>query len=57
MKMIRLKETSQINGDYPNIIRCEASRHFRNKNEEYLKDTSNELAMNTKKNQEPYTKE
>jgi hypothetical protein len=36
-----------INGDNLNI-RCETSRHFRNRNREYLKDKSDELAMNSK---------
>jgi hypothetical protein len=29
-------------------IRCETSRHFRNKKREYLKDKIDELAMNSK---------
>jgi hypothetical protein len=46
------KETSQIavvtgeckiNGDNLNNIICEASRHSRNKEREYLKDKINEL--------------
>jgi hypothetical protein len=28
--------------------RCECSRHFKNKKKEYLKDKSNEPAMNSK---------
>jgi hypothetical protein len=28
-------------------VRCQASRHFRNKKREYLKNKSNELAMNS----------
>jgi hypothetical protein len=31
-----------------NNIRSEASRHFRNKNMEYLRDKIDELAMNSK---------
>jgi hypothetical protein len=31
-----------------NNIKCEASRHFRNKKREYLKDKINELAINSK---------
>jgi hypothetical protein len=31
-----------------NNIRCEISRHFKNKKREYLKDKINELAMNSK---------
>jgi hypothetical protein len=54
MKIMRLKETSQINGDDPDIIRCEASRYFRNKKREYLKARSNELAMNSKKTRALY---
>jgi hypothetical protein len=30
------------------MLRCEASRHFRNKKQEYLKGKSNELALNSK---------
>jgi hypothetical protein len=37
------------NGDNLDNVRREASRHFRNKNMEYLKDKINELAMNSKK--------
>jgi hypothetical protein len=29
-------------------VRCETSRHFRNKKREYLKGKINELAMNSK---------
>jgi hypothetical protein len=29
-------------------VRCAESRYFRNKKREYLKDTINELAMNSK---------
>jgi hypothetical protein len=38
----------EINGDNLNNIRCEVSRHFRNKKQVYLKDKMNELAMNSK---------
>jgi hypothetical protein len=31
-----------------NNVRCETSRHFRNKKREYLKGKINELAMNSK---------
>jgi hypothetical protein len=34
-----------MNGDNLNIVRHEASRHFRNKEREYLKDKLNELAI------------
>jgi hypothetical protein len=37
-----------MNGDNLNSVRREASRHFRNKKREYLKDKINELAMNSK---------
>jgi hypothetical protein len=43
-----LHDQSQINGDNLNNIRCDTSKHFRNKNREYLKDKINELAMNSK---------
>jgi hypothetical protein len=55
-KIIRSKETSQTavvtrsnrkNGENLNT-RCEASIHFRNKAQEYLKDKINELATNSK---------
>jgi hypothetical protein len=39
-----LQHPSKINGDNVNNMRHEVSRHFRNKNGEYL----NELAMNSK---------
>jgi hypothetical protein len=41
-----LQDPSEINGDNPNIVRCEANRYFRNKKREYLK----ELPRNSKKN-------
>jgi hypothetical protein len=56
VKVIRSKETSEtavvtnsseINGDNLNNARLEASRHFRNKKREYLKDKINELATNS----------
>jgi hypothetical protein len=34
--------------DILNNVRCEASRHFRNKNREYLNDKNNKLAENSK---------
>jgi hypothetical protein len=37
-----------INGDNLNNVRREASRHFRNKKREYLKDKINRLLMNSK---------
>jgi hypothetical protein len=47
LKILRSKETSEIN-DKINNVRREASRHFRNKKMEYLKDKINELATNSK---------
>jgi hypothetical protein len=43
-----LQNPSEINGDNLNSVICEAGRHFRNTNKEYLKDKINELAMNSK---------
>jgi hypothetical protein len=43
-----LQYPSEINGDSLNNVRREASRHFRNKKREYLKDRINELATNIK---------
>jgi hypothetical protein len=43
-----LQDPSEINGDNLNTVRHEASRHFRNKKREYLKDRINELVMNSK---------
>jgi hypothetical protein len=43
-KLQWLQDPSKICGDNPNNVRCEASRYFRNKQGEYLKDTINELA-------------
>jgi uncharacterized NAD(P)/FAD-binding protein YdhS len=42
-----LQDPSKINGDLNNT-RHEASRHFRNKYGEYLKDRINELAVHSK---------
>jgi hypothetical protein len=36
-----LQDPMEINGDNLNNILCEASRHFRNKKGEYLKDKIN----------------
>jgi hypothetical protein len=44
-----LQDPSEINGDNLNDVRPEASRHFRNKKREHLKDKMNELATNSKK--------
>jgi hypothetical protein len=43
-----LQDPSEINGDNLNNVRGEASRYFRNKKREYLKDKINELATNSK---------
>jgi hypothetical protein len=43
-----LQDPSEINGDNLNDVIHEASRHFRNKKREYLKDKINELATNSK---------
>jgi hypothetical protein len=43
-----LQDSSEINRDNLKIIRREASRYFRNKKVEYLKDKINELATNSK---------
>jgi hypothetical protein len=42
-KLQWLQVPSEINGNNLNIIRLEASRYFRNKKREYLKDRINEL--------------
>jgi hypothetical protein len=47
-KLQWLQDPSEINGDSLNNIRLEASRYFRNKKREYLKDKINELATNSK---------
>jgi hypothetical protein len=43
-----LRDPNGINGDNLNNVRCEASRHFRNKKREYLKDKINERSTNSK---------
>jgi hypothetical protein len=43
-----LQGPSEINGDNLNNVRREASRHFRNKKREYLKEKINKLATNSK---------
>jgi hypothetical protein len=45
-----LQDPSEINVDNLKMIRCEASRYFKNKKREYLKDKINELATNSKNN-------
>ena len=48
--MQSLQDTSQINVDNLNYVRCEVSRHFRNKAKEYLKAKIEELGSNSKIN-------
>ena len=43
-----VKDPSQSNIDDLNIVRCEASRHFRNKEKDYLKAKIEELETNSK---------
>jgi hypothetical protein len=43
-----LQDPNEVNGDNLNNVRHEASRHFRNKNKEYLKNKINELTTNSK---------
>jgi hypothetical protein len=43
-----LQHQSQINGDNLNNVRCEVSRHFRNKKKAHLRDKINELATGSK---------
>jgi hypothetical protein len=43
-----LQDPSEINGDNLNNVSREASRYFRNKKREYLKDKINELGTNRK---------
>jgi hypothetical protein len=43
-----LQDPSEINGDNLNNVKRDASRYFRNKKREYLKDKINELATNSK---------
>jgi Fe-S cluster assembly ATPase SufC len=43
-----LQDPSEINGDNLNNVEREASRHFKNKKREYLKEKVNELATNSK---------
>jgi uncharacterized protein YaaR (DUF327 family) len=47
-KLKWLQDPSEINGDNLKIVRREASRYFRNKMREYLKDEINGLATNSK---------
>jgi hypothetical protein len=43
-----LQDPSEINGDNLNNVRREASRYFKNKKMEYLKDKINGLTTNSK---------
>jgi hypothetical protein len=43
-----LQDPSQSNADNLNNVRCEVSRHFRNKKMEYLKVKIEELGTNSK---------
>jgi hypothetical protein len=45
-----LQNPREISGNKLNNIRCEASRHFRHKRREYLKDKINETAMYSNNN-------
>jgi iron uptake system EfeUOB component EfeO/EfeM len=47
-KLQWLQDPSEINVDNLNNIRPEASRHFRNKKREHLKEKINGLATNSK---------
>jgi hypothetical protein len=46
-KLKWLEDPNEINVDNMNNVRREASRYFKNKNREYLKDKMNELATNS----------
>jgi hypothetical protein len=47
-KLQWLQDPSEINWDNLNNVRCETTRHFRNKKGEYLKDRINDFATNNK---------
>jgi hypothetical protein len=47
-KLQWLQDPSEINGNNLKIMRREASRYFRNKKREYMKDRFDELATNSK---------
>jgi hypothetical protein len=47
-KLQWLQDPSEINGNNLNNVRCEASKYFRNKMRECLRDKINELATNSK---------
>ena len=46
--MQRLQHPNQSNVDSPSNVRCEASRHFRNKKKKDLKANIDELETNSK---------
>jgi hypothetical protein len=48
-KLHWLQDPSKISGDDLNNIRRDASKHFRNKKKENLKDRINEVTTNSKK--------
>jgi hypothetical protein len=48
-KLQWLQDLSERNGDNPNNIRHEASRYFRTKKREYLRDKIIELAMSSER--------
>jgi hypothetical protein len=48
-KLQWLQNLSEVNEDNLSDVRWEASRHFRNKKREYLKDKINKLESNSKK--------
>ena len=47
-KLQWLQDANQNNVDKLNSVRCEASRYFRNKKEEYLKAKIDDLVTNCK---------
>jgi hypothetical protein len=47
-KLQWLQDPSEVNGDNLKTVRREASKYFREKKREYLKDKINELATNSK---------
>jgi len=47
-KMPWLQDPDQSNVEYLNNVICEASKHFRNKKKEYLKNEIDELETNRK---------
>jgi len=47
-KMQWIQDPSQSNVDIPNNVRCEVSRHFRNKKKAYLRAKIEELETNSK---------